>query len=313
MTLSKTFVAVVSVALLIGAPSAFAQRRGGGGQRGEANGGGRAASPRSSSPRSAAAPRAGAPRAVASRVDNSARAVPRSYSYGAPRAYAAGRRGGWTTAGRMAPRTIGPRVVRVAPLRFYRPYYAFRPRVSLGFGLWVGFPISYPYYYGYHDPYYSAYGYGYRYPAYGYPSPPTGYPAYGYPSPSMGYPAYGYPSPSMGYPVYGYASPSTGYPAYAPPQSAYPAPPPGSVQVQPGQGQADMGGVSFEITPSTAEVFVDGSYVGTTGEFTPQTQPLGLTPGRHRIEIRAPGYRTMNFDVDTVAGQVLPYQGALQR
>jgi hypothetical protein len=198
---------------------------------------------------------------------------------------------------------LGPRGVRVAPFRFYRPYYAFRPRISLGFGLWMGFPISYPSYYGYYDPYDNAYGYDY----------PYSYPAYGYPYPSTGYPAYGYPSPSTGYPAYGYPPPSTGYPAYARPQSAYPAPPAGSVQVQPGQAQADMGGVSFEITPSTAEVFVDGSYVGTTGEFSPQTQPLGLTPGRHRIEIRAPGYRTMNFEVDTIAGQVLPYQGALQR
>ena len=67
--------------------------------------------------------------------------------------------------------------------------------------------------------------------------------------------------------------------------SQYP-PAPGSVAVQPGQSQANTGGVSFEITPSTAQVFIDGSYVGTVGEFTPTTQPIGLTPGRHRIEIR---------------------------
>jgi hypothetical protein len=77
--------------------------------------------------------------------------------------------------------------------------------------------------------------------------------------------------------------------------------------------QANTGGVSFEISPDTAEVFVDGSYVGTAGEFTPITEPLGLTPGRHRIEIRAQGYRTMNVDVDIVAGQVIPYQGSLER
>jgi hypothetical protein len=71
--------------------------------------------------------------------------------------------------------------------------------------------------------------------------------------------------------------------------------------------------VSFEITPSTAEVFADGSYVGTVGQFTPTSQPLGLSAGRHRIEIRAPGYRTMDFDVDIVAGQVIPYRGAMER
>ena len=83
--------------------------------------------------------------------------------------------------------------------------------------------------------------------------------------------------------------------------------------MQPGQDRADTGGVSFEIVPTTAQVFVDGSPVGTVGEFTPTTQPLGLTPGRHRIEIRSPGYQTMEFDADVVAGQVIPYQGTMQR
>ena len=45
---------------------------------------------------------------------------------------------------------------------------------------------------------------------------------------------------------------------------------------------------------------------------TPTTQPLGLAAGRHHIELRASGYRTMAFDVDIVAGQVIPYRGALQ-
>ena len=71
--------------------------------------------------------------------------------------------------------------------------------------------------------------------------------------------------------------------------------------------------MSFEITPSDAELYVDGTRVGTVGDFTPTSQPLGLPPGRHQIEIRAPGYRTMAFDVDIVAGQVIPYRGALQR
>jgi hypothetical protein len=81
--------------------------------------------------------------------------------------------------------------------------------------------------------------------------------------------------------------------------------------VQP--GQANTGGLSFEVTPSTAQIFVDGSYVGTTGQFTPSSQPLGLTAGHHRVEIRAPGYRTMTFEPDVVAGQVIPYQGTMER
>ena len=71
--------------------------------------------------------------------------------------------------------------------------------------------------------------------------------------------------------------------------------------------------MSFEITPSTAQLFVDGAPVGTVGQFTPTTQPLGLAAGRHRIDVRASGYQTMTFDVDIVAGQVIPYQGTLER
>jgi hypothetical protein len=48
-------------------------------------------------------------------------------------------------------------------------------------------------------------------------------------------------------------------------------------------------------------------------DITPSSQPLGLPAGRHHVEIRASGYRTMSFDVDIVAGQVVPYQGTLQR
>ncbi len=289
MRFSKTFVAFAAGTMLIGAAPAFAQHRGGGGQSRGAYSYGAPRAYSYSSPRaySYGSPRAysyGAPRAYSY-------SSPRAYSYGSPRAYSygqrtyrAGPRGG-VVVGRSAPRGIGPRVI-VAPVRFYRPYYAFRPRLSLGFGLWAGFPIAYPYSYGYYDPYY--------YP-YSYPNP------YPYPYPAYPYPAS--PYPSTGYPA-------TAYPAN--PSSTYPQAP-GSIGVQPGQSQNNLGGVSFEITPSTAEVFIDGSYVGTVGEFTPTTQPLGLTPGRHQMEIRAPGYRTMNFDVDIVAGQVIPYQGTMER
>ena len=74
-----------------------------------------------------------------------------------------------------------------------------------------------------------------------------------------------------------------------------------------------MGGLSFDVTPATAELFVDDTRVGTVGQFTPTTQPLGLTAGRHHIEVRADGYSTMSFDVDIIAGQVIPYQGTLER
>jgi len=74
-----------------------------------------------------------------------------------------------------------------------------------------------------------------------------------------------------------------------------------------------MGGLGFDIQPSTAQIFVDGRPSGTAGQFTATTQPLGLPAGRHHVEIRAPGYHTLTFDVDIIAGQVIPYQGTLER
>ena len=172
----------------------------------------------------------------------------------------------------------GGRFISVAPARFYRPYYAFRPRLSLGFGLWMGYPIAYDY--PYYDPYYSPYAVAEPYPA-------------PYPSTTPGY------STAPGYSV----TPSAPYgdPNAAPNATA------GSSE------QANMGGLSFQITPAEAQVLVDGRALGTAGQFTPTSQPLGVPAGRHHVEVRASGYQTMSFDVDVVAGQVLPFQGTMER
>jgi hypothetical protein len=190
----------------------------------------------------------------------------------------------------IAPRFVGSRGIFFARRSFYHPYFAFRPRLSLGFGLWAGYPVAFPYFY---DPYY--YGYAYPYPADPY--------AYGYAAPSYGYPAQPYAAPN---PAPAYPYPPSNDPNYQPQQAP-------SVGVEQGTEQSAPGGVSFDITPDNAAVFVDGTYVGTVGTFGPKAQPLGLIPGRHHIEIRASGYRTMTFDADVTPGQVIPYQGALQR
>ena len=137
------------------------------------------------------------------------------------------------------------------PQYHYRPYYNFLPRVRLGFGLWIGYPVSYPTYF-----YPASYPYVYSYP---------------------------YPNTST-YP---------GYPAESTVGAA--------------------GGLSFEITPPEAEVYVDGQYIGMVGQFTPSEPPLSLAPGRHHVEIRAPGFEVVAFDVDILPGQVIPYRGDLQR
>jgi hypothetical protein len=108
----------------------------------------------------------------------------------------------------------------------------------------------------------------------------------------LGYPVafpswYSYPSASYGY--------SYGAPGY----------------ISAGSGYGAYGGVSLEIDPSNAEVFVDGNYAGVVAEFSPTEQPLTLSEGRHRLELRAQGFLSQTFDITVMAGQVLPLQGSM--
>jgi hypothetical protein len=179
--------------------------------------------------------------------------------------------------------------------------------VGIGLGLYLGYPIAYPYWafpnpYVYGDPY-GYYDYGY--PGYGYPG--YGNPGYGYAAPGYG----GYPAPNRAYGTA--ASPTDPNTVTASPGAT--ATDPNAVTAQPGAGapaQGQYGGLSFQVTPANAAVLVDGVYVGTAGQFTATTQPLTLTPGRHHVEMRAEGYQPMTFDANVAPGQVLPYQGALQ-
>jgi hypothetical protein len=50
---------------------------------------------------------------------------------------------------------------------FAGPFFGFRPRFNLGFGLFVGWPVPYPWDYVAIDPYYYPYGYPYGVDPYG--------------------------------------------------------------------------------------------------------------------------------------------------
>jgi hypothetical protein len=102
------------------------------------------------------------------------------------------------------------------------------------------------------------------------------------------------------YPAYGYPAPGSGYPAQGP-----------GYQVGPG-GAVAYGGVSLDISPRDATVYVDGTYVGVADDFYDPSSPLSVRAGRHRIQVQAPGYQPLSFDVDVLPGQVIPYQGDLQ-
>jgi hypothetical protein len=98
-----------------------------------------------------------------------------------------------------------------------------------------------------------------------------------------------------------------GYPFYDP--WDYWAYPYGPLAFVPGAG---YGGVSFSISPGDAAITVDSTYAGTVDQFNDPSSPLNLPPGQHHVEIQAPGYRTLDFDVTIQGGQVIPYAGDLQ-
>jgi hypothetical protein len=108
----------------------------------------------------------------------------------------------------------------------------------------------------------------------------------------------------VGYPVAAYAYP------YPVPVYGYSAPP---APVVVGPGSAVYGGISLDMTPDDAAVYVDGAYAGVVREFDGTRQPLTLAAGTHRIQVQEAGYEPLEFDVTVQPGQVIPYQGDLQR
>lgn len=268
-----------ALALALGVPP-IADAAQGRGRRPGGSGDGRAAPPSAARavPRGAAPPRAYMPPGPRP----GSQVYGRGY-YGRPAYY-----GGWG----------GARYYGVGRPVFARPYYSFRPYVNIGFGVWAGVPVPFPAFgvgIGVGLPVVSAYvgGYPPAYAAYPYPYP-YGYggAAYGggYPVPVPSPYPVPYPVPSQGY----------GYGAQAPA---------GSVTAAPATPRD--GGLSFEITPGDAVVYVDGAYAGPASSFGPSAAPLALSPGVHRIEIQAPGHQPLAFDVTISAGLVVPYRGSL--
>lgn len=133
---------------------------------------------------------------------------------------------------------------RYAPHAYVVRPYVFRPHLSIGFGIFAGYPVPY---------------------------------------------AWRYSSPIY---IYGYRAPRA--PIYITP------------------GMSLYGGVALEISPYDAYVYVDGNYAGRVEDFDGTVQPLTVVAGTHRIEVQAPGYVPLVFDVVVEGGQVIPYRGDLQ-
>ena len=144
------------------------------------------------------------------------------------------------------------------------------------------------YYSGYHHAYYPYYPY---YPAHyhHYHASYYYYPYYRYP---YGYGAFGvgffYYDPYVWAPTWYYNGYNYGY-GYG-----YPT-----------------GEVRLQVMPRDAEVYVDGNFAGIVDDFDGSFQGLRLEEGTYRIEIIAPGYEPLEFDVQIQPGRKINYRGTL--
>jgi hypothetical protein len=121
--------------------------------------------------------------------------------------------------------------------------------------------------------------------------------------PRQNYP-YGYGSYGLGYFYYDPYAWYDSYPVYG----SYPAYSSGIYQYPYGY---PTGEIRLQVRPRHAEVYVDGYYAGRVDDFDGFIQALRIEEGPHTIEIVAPGYQPLVFNVRIIAGRKIDYRGSL--
>ena len=74
----------------------------------------------------------------------------------------------------------------------------------------------------------------------------------------------------------------------------------------------DIGELRLQVSPKSAQVFVDGGYAGTVDDYDGTFQSLKLESGSYSIRLQAPGYQTIEFDVRITPTQKITYREDLR-
>lgn len=74
----------------------------------------------------------------------------------------------------------------------------------------------------------------------------------------------------------------------------------------------DLGSLKIKVKPRDAEVYVDGYFAGHVDDFDGFWQSLKLDGGGYRVEIRKPGFETLQFDVHVQPDRTITYRGELR-
>lgn len=154
-------------------------------------------------------------------------------------------------------------------------------------------------------PYYGDYGYyGFPYYGYGY----YGWPGYGYYGSMYGSPWYYDPWSwwaGLG-PLYGWGMYALPMSAYSGIWSDYYA------GASPSYIEPITGSIKLKVKPKDAEVYVDDTYYGKVDSYDGAMQHLDLKAGTHRVEIRANGYETIQFQIRVLPGKTITYNGEMK-
>ncbi len=75
----------------------------------------------------------------------------------------------------------------------------------------------------------------------------------------------------------------------------------------------EPGRLRVDVVPSSARVYVDGSFIGTASDVNYRSGGYALPPGSHRVTVRAPGYDGAGASVWVPPGQSVLYQDYLDR
>jgi len=59
----------------------------------------------------------------------------------------------------------------------------------------------------------------------------------------------------------------------------------------------------LQIKPERAAVFVDGHYAGHAEQFSSGSNPMLVSPGKHRIKVELPGYQTFETEINLLPEQ----------
>ena len=73
----------------------------------------------------------------------------------------------------------------------------------------------------------------------------------------------------------------------------------------------DIGEIRLDVSPAFADVFVDGYYAGRVDDFDGVFQSMQLESGPHHIQVVAPGYVPLDFDVRIAPARKIIYRGDL--